>query len=711
MSPRRNKDIRGFFKPVGPSGSQTPNRPVSSPPPPPPSTSDLSSPLDLPSSPRTPSKPALRVFSRDDEIKGSDDEDDDEDSDDSLGSITNALGYRSGPAARRRDPNILSTPQAKRIASGIHRSPLTLQPKKHKFDLKALMSHSRENERTEKSIREADAQIAQAGRISDRSDESDAEMDPKRLEAATRHLFAGSDDEDGKGHKLRRAVKRSKDDETSSRKHCYFFSQQGEPHHAGGGRPRKNPFPRKKAVGRWKFLSQSDDARHRAFMMGMPHVLLARGEALPDEVFRWVLDEVCVEREAELRRQYINLAERCESQTSRLVNDMRLYALLEAVGGPRYVREHTKLESTAEVRHDYLERDWSALVAFLQLLSRIAPSLQPAAAISAVQLLLRMSMDPVVAAVVREHHTCAMAALVSRLAGSKSRWNIACEAICSYVYENIDDLELRATSLLSIPSSSPHLVDLRRRMAAESLFDEPGLGGRPIDARLSFARIRGRLDEDDFASSANKADFDPERLRVLTTLLDIVIDRADFMRPVAASTSTSTPAPARPSRNNTRSPEKSTTTTTAEKGESPDPDPAGDAAAAAAARRFDAEIDALAARINVIHDKIRDKASRKNVKLSLLGLEKRLRYAVRTRPPPKKDIFAQPQQHQADLDVPKQRDFMRQWAQKKKRKEAQAQAEAGRQDHREDGSMSGVAAATFPNGGPRRPRAALQVPA
>lgn len=416
MSPRKNKDIRGFFKPVGPSGSQTPNRRISSPAP---STSDLSSPLDLPSSPRTPSKPAVRVFSRDDEIKESDDSD--EDSDDSLGSITNALGYRAGPAAHRRDPNILSTPQAKRIASGIHRSPLTLQPKKHKFDLKALMNHSREHERTEKSVREADAQIAQAGWISDRSDESDAEVDPKRLEDVTRHLFAGSDDEDGKGHKLRRAVKRSKDDETSSRKHCYFFSQ-GEPPHAS---PRKNPFPRKKAVGRWKFLSQSEDARRRAFIMGMPYMLLTQGEALPDEVFRWMLDEICVEQKAELRRQYVNLAERCESQTNRLVNDMRLYALLEAVGGPRYAREHTRFESTTELRHEYLERDWSSLVTFLQLLGRIAPSLQPAAAISAVQLLLRMSMDPVVAAVVREHHTRAMAALVSRLAKSKSRWNIA----------------------------------------------------------------------------------------------------------------------------------------------------------------------------------------------------------------------------------------------------------------------------------------------
>ncbi|TRX98401.1 hypothetical protein FHL15_000475 [Xylaria flabelliformis] len=598
MGSRNNGDIRGFFKSAGPSKSQPQKQPASS---------SLS---ELPSSPRTPPRSAPRVFSRDEEIKGSDDSDDD--SDDSLGSITDALGYRSRPAAHRRDPNVLSTPQAKRIASasGIHRSPLTLQPKTHKFDLKALINHSREIERTEESVRKADAMIAHTGHNSDNTDDSDAENDPKRLEEVTCRLFVGSDDEDGKGDKIRRAFKRSKDDDTSSRKHCYFFNQEEPP-----PKPGKNAFPRKKATGRWKCLSQAD-ARRRAFMMGLPHTFIARGETLPDELFLWILDEICREQNAELRRQYINLTELCDDNTSRLVDDVRLYALLQGIGGPEYTRESTKFKGTRDVRHEYLERNWSPLVEFLQLLDRIAPALQAMSAAGAVQLLLRMSMDPVVAAVVREHYTRAIT--------------------------TIDDLELKLTVILSIPSSSTHLVDLRRRIAAESLFNKPGLGSKPIDPYLSFERIRDRLDEDDFKST-NRVDFDYERLRALTTLLDIVIDRADFMRPTTTTTNG---------------------TSAISEGDLPNPEDA------AAEQKFNAEVDLLAARVKVIHDRIRDKASRKNVKLSLLGLEKRLKYAVRTRPPPRREIFAlegsSARTESSALNVPKQRDFMRQWAQKKK---------------------------------------------
>ncbi|KAI0545076.1 hypothetical protein F4679DRAFT_562620 [Xylaria curta] len=635
MGSRNNGDIRGFFKSAGPSKSQPQKQPA---------PSSLS---ELPSSPSTPPKPAPRVFSRDEVIKGSDDSEDD-DSDDSLGSITDALGYRSRPAAHRRDPNVLSTPQAKRIASAsnIHRSPLTLQPKKHKFDLKALINHSREIERTEESFRKADAVIAQTGHNSDNTDDSDAENDPKRLEEVTCKLFVGSDNEDGKGDKIRRAFKRSKDDDSSSRKHCYFFSQEEPP-----SKPGKNAFPRKKATGRWKCLAQAD-ARRRAFMMGLPHTFLTRGEALPDELFLWILDEICREQNAELRRQYINFTELCDDNTSRIIDDTRLYALLEGIGGPEYTQNPPRFKGTTDIRHEYLERNWSPLVEFLQLLDRMAPRLQAASAVGAVALLLRMSMDPVVAAVVREHYTRALTTLISKLAKSKTKWNIACEAICSYIYQYIDDLELKLTVLLSIPSSSTHLVDLRRRIAAESLFNKPGLGSNPIDPHLSFEIIRDRLDEDDFKST-NKVDFDFERLRALTTLLDIVIDRADFIRP------TSTPIPSTITTTNGTSATSATSETNL-----PSPEDA------AAERKFNAEVDVLAARVKVIHDKIRDKASRKNVKLSLLGLEKRLKYAVRTQPPPKREIFAlegpSTRTESNAINVPKQRDFMRQWAQKKK---------------------------------------------
>ncbi|KAI3327036.1 hypothetical protein HD806DRAFT_381044 [Xylariaceae sp. AK1471] len=681
MSPPKNGDIRGFFRSVGPSSSQTQMHPASSPP---------GSLPDLPSSPRTPTRSTPRVFNRTDEIKGSDDSDDD--SDDSLGSITGALGYRSSPAAHQRGANVLSTPQAKRIASGVHRSPLTLQPKKHKFDLKALIKHSREIAQTEESIKQADALIALEDKNNEKSDDSDTENDPRLKAAARQQLFIGRDnDEDGKGDKLRRAMKRSDGDEASSRKHCYFFNQEGPLY-----KPGANAFPRKKAVGRWKCLAQAD-TRRQTFMMGLPYAFVGQGETLPDELFQWILDEVCTEQNADLRRHYVNLIELCEDNTQRVVNDMRLYALLERIGGPRYAREHSKFKSTTEMRNEYLERNWSPLVTFLQLLDRIAPNLQTSSAISALQLLLRMSLDPVVATVVREHHMRAMTTLVSRLAKSTSQWDTACEAICSYIYENVDDLELKVTSLLSIPSSSSHLVDLRRRIAAESLFSEAGLGSKPIDPCLSLERISNRLDEDDIKST-HKPGFDYEHLRALLTLLDIVIDRADFMRPSILSTPGKINESSKNSRNKNAE-EIAAVQNTKSSGNVSNPDAD---TKAEAEQKFDSEIDVLSSRIKALNDKIRDKDTTKNVKLSLLGLEKRLKYAVRTRPPPKKEIFASDGTtlgaRAPAVNVPKQREFMRQWALKKKAEKENKQEGEGRLENAE-----------FADGGRERASKSLQV--
>jgi hypothetical protein len=122
---------------------------------------------------------------------------------------------------------------------------------------------------------------------------------------------------------------------------------------------------------------------------------------------------------------------------------------------------------------------------------------------------------------------------------------------------------------------------------------------------------------------------------------------------------------------------------------------------AEAEQKFNADIDVLAARIKALNDKIRDKDTRKNVKLSLLGLEKRLRYAVRTRPPPRKDIFASDGTTSGArvpaMNVPKQRDFMRQWALKKK-------ADKGIKQE-----ASGLENTEFPDGGRERAAKNLRV--
>ncbi|KAI0013777.1 hypothetical protein F4779DRAFT_561300 [Xylariaceae sp. FL0662B] len=627
----RNRDIRGFFKPGSTESFQFQQATSSQPA------------LELPSSPTTPPKSTSKPLSWNDEIKCSDD-DEDNDSDESLISFNALLERKQGPPAYKREPNT-TTPQAKRIASYSHNSPLTLRQKKHKFDLKSLISHARQTDRAEESARRADELITEED-DDDHHNLSDVQNSPTRLQKAARDLL-NSDEEEAKGDKLARAMNRTKVD--GSRRVSYFFNLE-QPLFKS---PRR-PFPSSKAKGHWRVLADSR-SRTQAFIVGLPHNMVSRGKTLSDELFLWVLDEVCVEKNAQLRVQYRDLVTLCTGSITRLVNDVKLYSILERLGGPKYSGGHTKLQISPDMENPYSGRDWTGLVTFLQLLERIAPYLETANATSAIQLLLRMALDPLAKTTIRNEHFTAMEALISALPRAGTRqWDNACETICSYLYESVEENVLRVVPINYMPNTTSKAVDLRRRMAAVTLFGvEAAMGGRPVDDVITIDDIMRRLDADDFQVSRT-TDF--ENLRALVTLLDIVVGQAGFVHSTAGAETASAAA---------------------------DDDDSAD-------RRFDARIDGLTFRLKMVHDKIHDNTllSRKLTKASIDAVGKRLTYAVRTRPPPKTSIFEP--EPEDEMNVPKQRAFMKNWAQRKKadRGAAAALANGGSGSSSRQGSHS-----------------------
>ncbi|XXH02579.1 phospholipid transporting ATPase [Hypoxylon texense] len=626
----RNKDIRGFFgKPAAsprPSSSQSKPGPSLQPAP------DLQFPD---ASPRTPPKPTPKPRDRTDEIKGSDDEG--YDSDNSLESISAFIERKKGPAPYQRDHNLTTTPKAKRIASTNLKSPLTIQPKP-KFDLKYLIDHTRKSNRAEESARRADEFINQGD--GDDNDEHNEEHltkvqnDPVLLEKTAKDLLTG-DEEGTKGGKLMRAMHRTKAD--GSRRLHYFFNLE-QPL----VKPPRSQFPRKAAKGCWQCLANSR-TRDQTVILGLPHTIASKGTALPDELFLWVLDEVCVEKNAQLRMQYCNLVTLCRDSIARLVTDAQLYSMLERLGGPKYPRDRkgTKLQSLPKVENPYLRKDWSGVVTFLELLERMAPDLSTPTVVEAIQLLLRMALDPVVNTTVRGEHVAAMEALVGALAKLGTRkWNETCKTISSYLFDAVDEPVNQVLPIAHMPKASVKALDLRRRMAAVVLFRDPARGSQPVDSTLTVDDITDRLGEADFRVSPS-TDF--ESLRALIMLLDIVIGSAGFLR---QQHSISTP----------------TTTDTA------------NADGEAADRKFDADIDGLTYQLKLVHDKIHDSTqlSRKIAKASIDLVAKRLTYAVRIKPPPKTSIFGS--EPKEDKNLPKQRGFMKNWAQKKAERNAAALA-------------------------------------
>lgn len=353
-------------------------------------------------------------LNRNDEIQGSDDEVNGGDSDDSLESLSEIIGRTARPAGYQRPANLATTPKAKRHASGFHKSPLTLQnkPAKHKFDLKSLVKHARRDDAADESARRAEELMADAGKEVDLPDEHN----PSKMRETAKELL-DSDDEDDRGGKLDRAIHRTQVDD--QRSHCYFFDVDGPPRDVP-----QLPFPTEAAEGRWSYLADPS-ARSQAFIRGIPTTMASRRRELPDELFEWILSEVTVENNFQLRMQYINVAALCAKGTRRLVGDVQLYSMLEKIGGPKYSLEHAEFKQTAGQNRPYLGKHWSLLRSFLDLLARMAPNLAPATTVCAIQLLLRMSLDPIVRTTVqiRGEHAAALKALVSALPTAEKQWN------------------------------------------------------------------------------------------------------------------------------------------------------------------------------------------------------------------------------------------------------------------------------------------------
>ncbi|KAK8073760.1 hypothetical protein PG994_004659 [Apiospora phragmitis] len=631
---KQNRDIRGFFKnPAGGAASTTKSETTT-----PPRTKAVpmqptSSSPNAPSSPITPQPARTKVpLSRDDVIRGSDDEDED-DSDDSLESLSEI-------AARQRKPGHATLPsattKAKRVASGNSRATpvVQTQPQKHKYDLKALLKHAREDDAADESVRRAGAllRLDDANKKETEVPKGDNESRPTNMREAAKELLHG-DEEGSKGDKLVRAINRTTGD--ASQPHYYFFELE-----APSRDVRRTPFPTLAAKKQWSFLADTS-TREETFVRGLPTALASKGKELPEELYQWILDEVCLEKNMQLRMQYCNLITLCRENTRRLVDVKRLQQILESIGSRKFPNENSQWHSSPGLEQSYRERNWSPVSTFLKLLERMAPNLAPETIIGAIQILIRMSLDPIVSRDIRIRidHFSAIEALVSALPGTGEQWNNCCSQICSYLHGGVERTLQRQIAISLLPPSTARLCELRRRLAAATLFQQPGLSSSHLDDALTRKDILARLDAPGFLVT-HETDY--EELHANVKLLNMVIDDGSFLRSpnVTQSSKPATPA--------TQSSSRGSSTETA----------AGD---------FDSFIDMLTRKLKILHDTISDNSiiSRKEAKAAIDTAGKRLAHTVRTRPPPKTSIIDDligPAKRDEEAGKPKQREFMKKWA-------------------------------------------------
>ncbi|PNH33094.1 hypothetical protein VD0002_g9761 [Verticillium dahliae] len=272
-----------------------------------------------------------------------------------------------------------------------------------------------------------------------------------------------------------------------------------------------------------------------------------------------------------------------------------------------------KVHLVQEDRNAYAGRDWSGLRTYLNWLQRVAGNLRPESVKYAVVTLLRMAADRTLMSAIETRivHQTALTSLVEAIDGTD--WDDFCQHACASLWTAFDTSSLRLASIQQIVPTTRKSRELRRRLALACFLGDPTLARQHPDDQGFIPEAMHRLKGDEFHIK-RKTDY--VELRAQIQLFDIALDDGSFY---PGSTSY-------------------------------------DAAAA-----FDAEVDHLAQQLKTIWGSINDSGaaylSRTEAKNSIDCAQKRLTYAVRTKPPPKRNIFELPEQRK-EVATETQKAFM-----------------------------------------------------
>ncbi|KAK2598921.1 hypothetical protein QQS21_005599 [Conoideocrella luteorostrata] len=621
-------NILSFFKPVAQTQhaapptvsrhSQGPAEPPSSSPPPP------SSPPEIPS---TPPKPART------EIGASDD--DGSLSDDSLEDLSCLLGLTTNAIPAKQGPqhNPYATPRAKRRATEFRPSPLAIMPK-YKFDLKALAKDARCDDATMASSLHVKL-AASAAKESNESNES-AFKNPSTEETIAGIVKEKSGQD---AQKVLRTVQRS--DRSQSQFRCLFFEENYEA-------PAAPATPKLRSNSPWSLLTQgSAVAKEQHLASGLPQTILRKNGGLPDSIFEWMLDTLCIQTSPIVRQEYCNMITSCEEQIERLLTPERLQELFERLGARSTDGAGSGLSISKVDDEPYQGRDWSILQSFISLLGQIAGLLSVPAVEYATRTLVQLALDKFLICNVQvlSEYEFTIQQLANAIPGPS--WGSfvrapslilpslyshcqlltqqQCFEICSFLNSGIASRNIKTTALLCIPISTKRTHDLRRRIAVSILFQDDALACHNSEEVVTIRSIIDCLDHESFSI---KSTTDFAELRASIVLLDVAIDDGSVIK-----------------FDNNRDEKK-----------------------------FNEDVDELAGRLREIWRKTNDagmKLARTEAKSVVEWVQQRLSHSVRTRRQARKSVFDLPGQE--DPFLPRQRDFMKIFLQKKPKSPAAAE--------------------------------------
>ncbi|RKF61594.1 hypothetical protein OnM2_040029 [Erysiphe neolycopersici] len=448
-----------------------------------------------------------------------DDNDDDGDSESSLEDLTSFLTSRisdirskqsQGGEITSKETSSFSIRSTRfRKATGNH-SPVEAKPK-YKYDLKSLAKSTQIYDDTEASSN----RVREMLDSNNKSGKNDPKIPILSQEAIlnTVEVFG-----DGKRHetdKIRSAIEKT--EASFSHQRWYFFHPE----------PKKSEILRRKLSiasmpESWRHEMENHETRKQAFVSGFIEDLVSMGKTLPDDIFLWLIDEICWQECDVLRNAYIAVLIQSSIQIQRLVGpDVITKLFLHLNGTTEGINIKKKLQPIEEISDYYVDQDWSALLSTLSFFTQVTDAMSQEARTRLVCILLRMSADILILRNVDIFYH--VQKTLENLCKSTSivNWQKFCQETCESVYRNVEQPNLRLQIVESLSSVNVRTHDLRRRLACCFLFNNLIFAKKPSQEYFNFPMFLNRLKVSDFKCKPNT---DYRELRALIMLMDIAVD-------------------------------------------------------------------------------------------------------------------------------------------------------------------------------------------
>ncbi|POS82914.1 hypothetical protein EPUL_004772 [Erysiphe pulchra] len=453
-------------------------------------------------------------------IQNSDDDcDNDDDSESSLEDLTSLLTSRIsdirtkqalGEKITSKETSSFSVRSTRfRKASGYH-SPVDTIPK-YKYDLKSLAKSTQSYDDTEASSN----RVREMLDLNKKSGKTDPNLSTLTRETILKTVEAFGDEKIHATDKIKGAIEKT--EASSMHKRWYFFHPQ----------PKNSDVVRRKLPiatipESWKHEMENHEKRKQAFVSGFVEDLVSMGKTLPDDLFLWLIDEVCWQECDVLRNSYIAVLTQSSIQIQRLMGPEVITNLfLHLNGTTESTNIKKKIQLIEEIPDYYADQDWSALLSILSFFTQVTDAMSQEARTRLACILLRISVDILILKNVDIFYR--VQKTLENLCKSISilNWKKFCQETCESVYRNVEQPNLRLQIVESLSSVIVRTHDLRRRLACCFLFNNLIFAKKPSQDYFNFPMFLNRLKVSDFKCKPNT---DYRELRALIMLMDIAVD-------------------------------------------------------------------------------------------------------------------------------------------------------------------------------------------